>query len=93
MGTCIMTGIITDTGGFRYMGVTPDTFEYTADLLRLGVDIPDIYKRTMGTKTKANFELTKRIIDRMELLEDGKVAFSYMNTKDEEEVNAKPRRP
>ena len=47
LGTCIMTGIITDTGGFRYMGITPDTFEYTAELIRLGVDIPDIYKRTM----------------------------------------------
>ncbi len=93
IGTCIMTGIITDTGGFRYMGITPDTFEYTADLLRLGVDIPDIYKRTMGTKTKASFELTKRVIDRMELLEDGKVAFSYINTQDELEVKAEPRRP
>jgi len=92
IGTCIMTGIITDTGGFRYMGITPDTFEYTADLLRIGVDIPDIYKKTMGTKTKANFELTKRIIDRMELLEDGKVAFSYMNTSDELEVKAEERR-
>ena len=90
MGTCIMTGMITDTGGFRYMGITPDTFEYAAELLRLGVDIPDIYKKTMGTKTKANFELTKRVIDRMELLEQGKVAFSYMNTQDELEVNAEP---
>lgn len=74
------------------MGVTPDTFEYTAELLRLGVNIPEIYKKTMGTKTKANFELTKRIIDRMELLEEGKVAFSYMTTQDEQEVEAEPRR-
>lgn len=88
IGTCIMTGIITDTGGFRYSGITPDTFEYTAELIRVGVDIPDIYKRTMGTKTKANFELTKRVIDRMELLEDGKVSFSYMTSQDEREVNA-----
>ncbi len=90
IGTCLMTGIITDTGGFRYIGITPDTFEYTAELLRLGVDIPDIYKRTMGTKTKANFELTKRVIDRMELLEDGKVAFTYMNTQDEVELKTEP---
>lgn len=90
MGTCIMTGIITDTGGFRYMGITPDTFEYAAELIRLGVDIPTIYKKTMGTKTKANFELTKRVIDRMELLEDGKVSFSYMTSQDELEVNAEP---
>ena len=73
------------------MGVTPDTFEYTAELLRLGVNIPDIYKKTMGTKTKANFELTKRVIDRLELLEDGRIAFSYITTKDEQEVNAEAR--
>ncbi len=90
IGTCIITGIITDTGGFRYMGITPDTFEYTAELLRIGVDIPDIYKRTMGTKTKAHFELSKRVMDRLELLEDGKVSFSYINTQDELEVNAEP---
>ena len=90
IGTCLMTGIITDTGGFRYRGITPDTFEYIADLIRLGVNVPDIYKKTMGTKTRANFELTKRIMERMELLEDGKVAFTYMNTQDELEVNAEP---
>lgn len=90
IGTCVMTGIITDTGGFRYMGITPDTFEHTAELLRIGVDIPDIYKKTMGTKTKANFELTKRVIERLELLEEGRVAFSYITTQDELEANAEP---
>ena len=90
IGTCIMTGIITDTGGFQYAGITPETFEYTAELIRVGVNIPDIYKRTLGTKTKANFELSKRVIDRLELLENGKVAFSYMTSQDELEVNAEP---
>lgn len=90
IGTCIMAGIITDTGGFRYMGITPDTFEYTAELIQKGVNIPDIYKRTMGTKTKANFELTKRVVDRMELLENGRVSFTYITSKDELEVNAEP---
>lgn len=90
IGTCIMTGIITDTGGFRHLGITPDTFEYTAELIRLGVDIPDIYKRTLRTKTKANFELTKRVIDRMELLEDGRVSFTYITSQDELEVGAEP---
>ena len=39
IGTCLMTGIITDTGGFRYSGVTPETFEFTADLLILVVPL------------------------------------------------------
>ncbi len=90
IGTCLMTGIITDTGGFRHVGITPETFEFTADLIRLGVDVPDIYKRTLNTKTRANFELSKRVMDRMELLEDGKVTFTYMNKQDEEEVGAEP---
>ena len=88
LGTCILTGIITDTGGFRYSGVTPETFEFTADLLQKGVNVSDIYKRVLDTRTKANFELMKRIIDRMEFLEDGKVTFTYITNKDLEEVNA-----
>ena len=90
IGTCLLTGIITDTGGFKYSGVTSETFEFAAELVRKGVNIPYIYKRTLNTKTKANFLLTKKVIDRMELLEDGKVTFTYITIKDEEEVNAEP---
>ena len=90
IGTCIMTGIITDTGGFRHPGINPETFEFTAELIRKGVDIPDIYKRTLRTKTKANFLLTKRVIERMEILEEGKVTFTYINSQDEKEVGAEP---
>ena len=88
IGTCLMTGIITDTGGLQYPATTADTFEYAAELLRKGVDIADICKRTLQTKTKANFELQKRVMDRMEILENGKVAFSYIDQKDMDEVNA-----
>ncbi len=90
IGKCIMTGIITDTGGFQYRGITPETFEFTAELIRKGVDTSDIYKRTLRTKTKSNFELTRRVLDRLELLEDGRVTFTYINNKDEEEVGAEP---
>lgn len=90
IGICLMTGIITDTGGFQYSGVNSETFEFASELLRKGVDISDIYKRTLRTKTKANFELTKRVIDRMEILEDGRVTFTYINSADEIEVGAEP---
>lgn len=90
IGTCIMTGIITDTGGFRHAGINPETFEFTAELIRKGVDIPDIYKRALRTKTKANFLLTKKVIERMEILEDGKVTFTYITSQDEKEVGAEP---
>ena len=90
IGTCLVTGIITDTGGFQYQGITPETFEFAAELLRIGIDIPGIYAKVLQTKTKANFELSKRVNDRMVLEEDGKIAFSYITCKDEKEVNAEP---
>ena len=88
IGTCLMTGILTDTGGLQYQSTTADTFEYAAELLRKGVDIPNICKRTLQTRTNANFELSKRVMDRLELLEKGKIAFSYITKKDLEEVKA-----
>ena len=88
IGTCLLTGIITDTGGFRYSGITPETFEFTADLLQRGVNVSKIYKRVLETNTKAHMELVKRSLDRMEYLEDGKVTFTYINNKDLEETNA-----
>lgn len=88
LGICLLTGIITDTGGFKYSGVTAETFEFTAELLEKGVNVSNIYKRVLDTRTKANFELMKRVSDRMEFLENGKVSFTYINNKDLEDVKA-----
>ena len=90
MGTCLLTGIITDTGGFQYQSTTPETFEFAAALLKSGVNVSDVYKKAMETKTRANFELRKRAMERMEFLEDGKIAFTYFTKKDIEETNAEP---
>ena len=90
IGSCILTGIITDTGGFKYQGVTSETFEFTAELLRKGVNVSEIYKKALETRTRANFELLKRTLDRMEILEDGKVTFTYMTNQDKEDLNVQP---
>ena len=90
IGTCLITGIITDTGGFRYPATTAETFDFAAELLRKGVNISDVYKRVMQTFSIAHFELAKRVMDRLEFLENNKVTFTYMNKKDEQEVNAEP---
>lgn len=93
IGKCILAGIITDTGGFKYEGVGAETFEFVADLLRLGVNVSEIYKRVLQVKTRANFELTKIAIDRMEFFADGKIAFTYITMEDEKNAGAEARRP
>lgn len=90
IGTCLLTGIITDTGGFKYEGVSAETFEFASGLLAKGVNVSDIYKRVLQMKTKANFELRKRIMERMEFLCDNKVTFTYITLEDEHDVEARP---
>ena len=88
IGTCIITGIITDTGGFNY-NVTAETFDFAAMLLRKGVNISEVYRKALKTKTKPSFELRKLASERLEFLEDGKVTFTYLTLEDEKKVNAK----
>lgn len=88
IGTCILTGIITDTGGFKYATVTSETFEFVAWLLNKGINVSKIYRKVLQVKTKANFELTRMAMERLEFFEDGKVAFTYITKEDEEKVNA-----
>lgn len=88
IGTCILTGIITDTGGFKYSGVTAETFEFVAWLLNKGINVSKIYRKVLQTKTRANFELSRKAMDRLEFFEDGKVAFTYITLQDQESVNS-----
>lgn len=88
LGTCIITGIITDTGGFQYDGVTAETFEFAAELLQKGINVSKVYQKVLSTNTRAQFELSRIVSNRMEFFEDGKVAFTYMNLEDEKAVGA-----
>lgn len=88
IGTCILTGIITDTGGFQYSGVTAETLEFAAEILRKGVNISKICQKVLRNKTKANCELTKLLYERMEFFEEGKISLSYITLEDMKKVNA-----
>ena len=89
IGTCILTGIITDTGGFKYEGVTAETFRFVAGLCEKGVKVSKVYQKVFASKTRAKFDLHRIALNRVEFLENGKIAFTYITKKDEEQVGAK----
>ena len=88
IGECLITGIITDTGGFKYSNVTVETFEFAAELLSRGINISKIYERALQTMSFAKFKLLQISMDRLEFLENGQIAFTYIMKEDEEKVNA-----
>ena len=42
-----LTGIITDTIGFRTNNMNPETMRIAADLMELGADLPTLYKKSL----------------------------------------------
>lgn len=90
IGTCLLAGIITDTGGFKYQGVTAETFEFVASLLKKGVNVSDTYRKVLQVKTKSAFELSRLANNRLEFFEDGKIAYTFLTLKDYEKYNAEP---
>lgn len=88
IGTDILAGIITDTGGFRYDGVTAETFELVAGLCQKGVKVSKVYQKVFASTSKSKFFLHRIALDRLELLDNEKIAFTYITKNDENSVGA-----
>ena len=88
IGTDILAGIITDTGGFRYDGVTAETFELVAALCKKGVKVSKVYQKVFASTSKSKFFLHRIALDRLELLDNEKIAFTYITKNDENSVGA-----
>jgi phosphoesterase RecJ-like protein len=86
IGTCIATGLITDTGGFKYQTVTSETFEFVAELKNRGVNISDVYRRVLQIMSRKRFEITKIALARLEFLEKNKIAFTYITRQEQDEL-------
>ena len=88
IGTCILTGIITDTGGFKYQGTNVETFEFVAELLERGVNVSKIYRRVLETTTRTSFELRRIAESRLEFFYNNKATFTFITLEDEQKVHS-----
>lgn len=89
IGICLLTGIITDTNGFRNSNVTIESFEFASWSLENGINLSKIYKQSMMTLTRSKFEAQKLAMNRLEFFEDGKISFTYMTKADDEALSVK----
>ena len=51
IGANLITGLVTDTLGFRTSNTTPEAFRQAADILELGVDMSTLYFRSLVRHT------------------------------------------
>ncbi len=89
IGEALTVGMLTDTSGFRNNDTDKNTFLMAAELANNGIDIHKIYYLVLSKKTMAQYLLMKMTLDRLELSDDGKIAFSYISEEDMANVGAK----
>jgi phosphoesterase RecJ-like protein len=87
----LFVALAMDTGWFRHNNTTPATFALAAELVRCGARPTEVYEQLFEQSTLARLRLTGLILERMQVVEDGKVAFTELHRSDYEATGAVPQ--
>ena len=89
MATCIYTGILTDTGSFRFPSTTAITHKITADLIERGAVNHQIHSNVFDGNSQARMKLMGVALNNMHVLEDSRSAYITISRKELQENNFK----
>lgn len=87
----LFVALAMDTGWFRHNNTTPATFTLAAELVRCGARPTEIYEQLFEQSSLARLRLTGLVLERMTVVEDGKVAYTELRRGDYEATGAVPQ--
>ena len=90
VANCLYTGIITDSGCFKYSSTTPQTHLAAAKLMQAGAETVKLVDIFFMSKTKKNIALQKYLLNNLEFTFDDKCALIALTSKILEEVQPSP---
>jgi phosphoesterase RecJ-like protein len=90
LAEALYTGLLTDTGGFRYANTTKNVLETAAHLLEFGLNPAEIARHSLETVTSAHVELLKRALNSLTFAYENQVAMMIVNETDLKESQAAP---
>lgn len=73
MSTCLMTGVVTDTGGFTNMATTASSMQTASKLLQRGANLSDIAQKTMQHRSLSALKLWGRALERLRMNQYGMI--------------------
>ncbi|MDX6188363.1 bifunctional oligoribonuclease/PAP phosphatase NrnA [Flavobacterium sp. FlaQc-52] len=82
IATCIYTGILTDSGSFRFPGTTGNTHRIIAELIDLGVENTQIPVLLFDNSSYSRLQLLGRALQNMKVFEEHKTSYTTL-TQDE----------
>ncbi|MEZ0324888.1 MAG: bifunctional oligoribonuclease/PAP phosphatase NrnA [Fimbriimonas sp.] len=88
IATCLLTGIVTDTGSFRFRNTTPEALSLSAFLLEHGGDLTLVQEEIFQSKSLASARLLGRSLETMRLDCNNQIAWSTLSSRDFEQAHA-----
>ncbi len=86
IAAALYTAIMTDTGSFKFNRTDEETHRIIAELLTYGLVPYDLYSEVYNKATPGKLHLLGRFLNKITLMYDGKLAYSYVLQKDFEET-------
>ena len=87
IATCLYTGILTDSGGFRFPKTTGTTHRIVADFIDLGVENTEIPNLLFDNNSYERLQLLGRALQNMKVLFDKKTSYISLSQKELDEFN------
>ncbi|KFF06041.1 DHH family phosphoesterase [Flavobacterium reichenbachii] len=78
IATCIYTGILTDSGSFRFPGTTGNTHRIIAELIDLGVENTQIPVLLFDNSSYSRLQLLGRALQNMKVFEAHKTSYTTL---------------
>ncbi len=85
VATCLYTGIVTDSGSFRYPLTTGTTHRVVADFIDLGVDNSAIHSQLFDNHSHARIRILAQALQNMKVLPEYKTSYTTLS---QEELNS-----
>jgi bifunctional oligoribonuclease and PAP phosphatase NrnA len=79
IATHIYLAILTDTGSFHHSNITPRTFDICRQAVEAGVNPSAMARRIFDSNSFGKLKLIGALLDRMELMDDGRLAVLYLD--------------
>jgi phosphoesterase RecJ-like protein len=79
IATCLLTTIMTDTGGFMHSNVTAEVLRISADLIAFGADREEIANRIFANKRIAAMRLLGQALSTARLDENGRYCWTIVD--------------
>ncbi|WP_396190911.1 bifunctional oligoribonuclease/PAP phosphatase NrnA [Flavobacterium sp.] len=87
IATCLYTGILTDSGGFRFPKTTGTTHRIVAEFIELGVENTEIPTLLFDNNSYERLQLLGRALQNMKVLFDKKTSYITLSQKELDEFN------